>query len=110
MKYVIVLVLGAVLIGVTGSMVISGSQPAHTQSGSPIFVKTTQTYPIAPGVWYPQNGAIPDKPVRYYRARCFPGCHKGSKHGLYPDELLNMRPIFPTSTFPAHLSTVKNAE
>jgi hypothetical protein len=30
--------------------------------------------------------------------RCWPGCHRGSSHGKYPDKPLNMNPIFPTST------------
>lgn len=55
-------------------------------------------YPVAPGVWYPGQGPLPEKPVRYYRARCWPGCHSGSSHGMYPDRPLNMQPIFPTST------------
>ncbi|MBW2018043.1 MAG: hypothetical protein JRJ01_14600 [Deltaproteobacteria bacterium] len=61
-------------------------------------------YPIAPGVWYPGDGAIPDKPMRYYRIRCWPGCHSGSPHGLYPDRDLGMKPIFPTSTVPGKAS------
>ena len=59
---------------------------------------TARVYPIAPGVWYPGQGPLPEKPVRYYRARCWPGCHRGSSHGMYPDKPLNMEPIFPTST------------
>ncbi len=55
--------------------------------------------PIAPGVWYPGSGPLPDKPMRYYRVRCFPGCHTGSKYGAFPDTpLKGDRPIFPTST------------
>jgi hypothetical protein len=57
-----------------------------------------RVYPIAPGVWYPGDGPIPEHPVRYYRVRCWPGCHRGSSHGKYPDKPLNMKPIFPTST------------
>ena len=55
-------------------------------------------YPIAAGIWYPSDGPIPDKPVRYYRVRCWPGCHSGSALGMYPDERLDDKPIFPTST------------
>ncbi len=54
-------------------------------------------YPIAPGVWYPGD-PLPEKPMRYYRVRCFPGCHRGSSYGKYPDEPLKVDPIFPTST------------
>ena len=60
--------------------------------------KEARVYPIAPGVWYPGDGPLPDKPVRYYRVRCWPGCHTGSSHGMYPKEKLNYSPIWPTST------------
>jgi hypothetical protein len=58
--------------------------------------------PIAPGVWYPTDGPVPEKPMRYYRVRCWPGCHKGTPYGKYPDKSLKMDPIFPTSTVPGH--------
>jgi hypothetical protein len=56
-----------------------------------------RVYPIAPGVWYPGE-PLPEKPMRYYRVRCWPGCHRGSSYGMYPDVPLNMKPIFPTRT------------
>jgi hypothetical protein len=59
--------------------------------------QTHRVYPVAPGVWYPGD-SLPEKPMRYYRVRCWPGCHRGSSHGKYPNEPLNMEPIFPTST------------
>lgn len=62
-----------------------------------VSTKVDRVYPIAPGVWYPGDGALPDNPVRYYRVRCWPGCHRGSAYGKYPDKSLNMKPIFPTS-------------
>jgi hypothetical protein len=71
---------------------------AATPSAAPASSATARVYPIAPGVWYPGQGPLPEKPVRYYRARCWPGCHHGSTHGMYPDKPLNMEPIFPTST------------
>jgi hypothetical protein len=57
-------------------------------------------YPIAAGVWYPGDGEIPEKPMRYYRARCWPGCHVGSsKYGMFPETDLEAdHPIWPTST------------
>ncbi|NIO04158.1 MAG: hypothetical protein GTN74_05945 [Proteobacteria bacterium] len=58
---------------------------------------TSRVYPIAPGVWYPGQ-PLPEKPIRYYRVRCWPGCHRGSSFGKYPREPLNMTPIFPTAT------------
>lgn len=55
--------------------------------------------PLAAGVWYPQNGALPEKPMRYYRVRCWPGCHTGSSLGKYSQKPLRMdTPIFHTST------------
>ena len=55
--------------------------------------------PIAAGTWYPQDGPLPDRPMRYYRARCWPGCHVGSSFGMYPDEPLeDDMPIHMTST------------
>ncbi len=59
--------------------------------------ETSRVYPIAPGVWYPGQ-PLPEKPIRYYRVRCWPGCHRGSSFGKYPNEPLNMTPIFPTAT------------
>lgn len=70
-------------------------------------MKNERVYPIAPGVWYPQDGPIPEKPVRYYRVRCFPGCHKGTKYGMYPDEALGYMPIFPTSAIPGTHPEIK---
>ena len=55
-------------------------------------------YPIAPGVYYPHYDEVPEHPVRYYRARCWPGCHSGSSHGLYPERTLGYSPVFMTST------------
>ncbi len=54
--------------------------------------------PIASGVYYPSDGDVPEHPVRYYRIRCWPGCHSGSSYGRYPDMDLNEQPIYPTST------------
>jgi len=54
--------------------------------------------PIAPGVYYPHYDEVPEHPVRYYRVRCWPGCHSGSTHGKYPDRKLNYSPVFMTST------------
>ena len=60
----------------------------------------TWEIPIAAGVWYPGDGDIPEKPMRYYRARCWPGCHVGSsKYGMFPEtDLEKDHPIWPTST------------
>ncbi len=84
----------------TAALVCAGSASADVDSA-----KVTWRYPIAPGVWYPGDGPLPEKPVRYYRARCWPGCHRGSPYGKYPDKRLGMEPIFPTSTVPGSAST-----
>ncbi len=36
--------------------------------------KAPRQYPIAAGVWYPGE-PVPTKARRYYRVRCWPGCH-----------------------------------
>ena len=64
--------------------------------------KPSWEIPIAAGVWYPTDGEIPDHPMRYYRVRCWPGCHTGSSYGKYPDKVLNDTPIFPTSAASSH--------
>jgi len=69
---------------------------AQKPASAPVASAEAQcVYPIAPGVWYPGD-PLPEQPMRYYRVRCFPGCHRGSSYGKYPDEPLNMKPIFPT--------------
>jgi hypothetical protein len=92
-----------ILLGIALLVIVSGlSTLAHTGDESKVTPTTaseaTQIYPIAPGVWYPGCGELPEKPIRYYRVRCWPGCHRGSSHGKYPDIPLNMNPVFPTST------------
>lgn len=56
-----------------------------TATVHPEVSKVPRVYPIAPGVWYPGQ-ALPEKPFRYYRIRCWPGCHHASPYGMYPDE------------------------
>ena len=45
-----------------------------TATPHPEVTKTPRVYPIAPGVWYPGQ-PLPKKAFRYYRMRCWPGCH-----------------------------------
>ena len=71
--------------------------PSESTSTRQVSVEEAGGYPIAPGVWYPGE-PMPEKPMRYYRVRCWPGCHRGSSYGKYPDVPLNMQPIFPTRT------------
>jgi hypothetical protein len=62
----------------------------------------TWEVPIAAGIWYPTDGPVPEHPVRYYRIRCWPGCHTGSSYGLHPKTPLADKPIWPTSTIDVH--------
>jgi len=68
---------------------------------STVAQETERVYPIAPGVWYPGQ-PMPEKPMRYYRVRCWPGCHTGSDFGKYPTKSLNMKPLHQTSALRAH--------
>jgi hypothetical protein len=108
MKYFLVIITSLfILISIGWAMQTSSDATAlaaqearesDTTTSKPAASSTARVYPIAPGVWYPGQGPLPEKPMRYYRARCWPGCHRGSSHGMYPDKPLNMEPIFPTST------------
>lgn len=97
MKYVIVILamLSFIFIGANSGKTDVNSSATNTDNSE-------MEYPIAAGVWYPQNGPIPDKPMRYYRVRCWPGCHTGSALGKYPAKTLMDKPIYPTSTVKAH--------
>ena len=97
MKYVIVTLamVSFIFIGASAGRADVKSSAANTD-------KSEREYPIAAGIWYPQDGPIPDKPMRYYRVRCWPGCHTGSALGKYPEKPLTDKPIYPTSTVKAH--------
>jgi len=102
MKNVLVILLASLFLGTVAMMAAAGeSKQAETPPlsvGGEESQAGDRVYPIAPGIWYPGEGPIPEKPVRYYRVRCWPGCHSGSSHGMYPDSELDYDPIFPTST------------
>lgn len=102
MKYILIF-LSFVLLMVFPTILLVASHAQVDQSSAgkeavPPVQQPTWEYPIAAGVWYPTDGALPEKPVRYYRVRCWPGCHSGSTLGKYPDKTLEDKPIFPTST------------
>ena len=65
------------------------SEPAAnavpTPTATPASAIAPRKYPIAAGVWYPGQ-PLPEKPFRYYRVRCWPGCHHGSRYAKYPNE------------------------
>ena len=100
MKYCMIFIVSMCLAISVVTIVQTGDKPAHSKDSKEIKTKIAHVYPVAPGVWYPGDGVLPEKPVRYYRARCWPGCHSGSPYGKYPHKPLNMKPIFPTSTVP----------
>lgn len=97
------------LAGVALSIDQTTSAQSAAASPSADAEKTERVYPIAPGVWYPGQ-PMPEKPIRYYRVRCWPGCHSGSPYGKYPNRPLHMRPIFPTSTVPIRTADTRKAE
>jgi hypothetical protein len=96
---IVLIITGAVALGLSDDQSETTGQNLATNKST--STEATRVYPIAPGVWYPGQ-PMPEKPIRYYRVRCWPGCHTGSPHGKYPNKPLNMKPIFPTSTVPVH--------
>ena len=106
MKYIIILlslILLSVFVGifpVTGT--VSVSTPKNETNTNQTAEQPSWEIPIAAGVWYPTDGPVPQQPMRYYRVRCWPGCHTGSSYGKYPAKPLNDKPIYPTSTVNAH--------
>jgi hypothetical protein len=89
LTFFIVFSMGVTLIGIAAT---ASEKPAENKSPA-------WEIPVAAGVWYPGDGEIPEKPMRYYRARCFPGCHVGSRYGMFPNTPLESdAPIWPTST------------
>ena len=106
MKPIVALFSVAILVTFAGLLAIGGNSPADaTDSGNKLqgsSEKPAWEIPIVAGVWYPTDGRVPDNPMRYYRVRCWPGCHTGSSYGKYPQKNLNDTPIFPTSAAGAH--------
>ena len=100
MKYLLILLTFVFFVGLAttlGADDQADSNVAGAGISSTISAESGRVYPIAPGVWYPGD-PLPEKPMRYYRVRCWPGCHRGSSHGMYPEVPLDMKPIYPTST------------
>ena len=103
MKYFIILVSCMILVGFVGLLSVMGSntQGSEQTAAAPSH-EVTWEVPIAAGIYYPSDGRVPENPVRYYRVRCWPGCHTGSSLGKYPEKALNDKPIYPTSTIDGH--------
>jgi hypothetical protein len=114
MKYLLSVVILIFLIIISGFMITgcSKSPPVvETETVSSHHQKTEKQrstlvvtlerpstdYPIAPGIYYPWNEEQEEVPVRYYRVRCWPGCHSGSSIGLHPDKKLDHLPVYMTS-------------
>lgn len=101
MKYLVVFFSLLFLLTALAVVGFSSDQTTTTKPvvASPAAVAkgTERVYPIAPGIWYPGQ-PMPEKPIRYYRIRCWPGCHSGSDYGKYPHKPLKMKPIYQTST------------
>jgi hypothetical protein len=106
MKPIIFLVSCLFLVSVVGLLPVFGSHTAGLKNSQDNAggsqEKITWEVPIAPGIYYPGDAQVPDHPVRYYRVRCWPGCHTGSSLGKYPAKALKDTPIFPTSTIDGH--------
>ena len=101
-KYILIF-LSFVLVVVSAGILLVASHAQVDQSSAgkeaaQSVRQPTWEYPVAAGVWYPTDGALPEKPMRYYRVRCWPGCHSGSTLGKYPDKTLKDKPIWATST------------
>ena len=109
MKSIIISILFMFLVVFIGFYPVMGSSPGDSKdaqkSSAGNAAEITWEVPIAAGVWYPSDGAVPENPVRYYRVRCWPGCHTGSSLGKYPDKTLHDKPIWPTSTVNGHIDT-----
>jgi hypothetical protein len=112
MKYLAsVFILGLVIIhgGSVGWVEETQETVSEPIVASQASQEASWVYPIAPGVWYPGD-PLPEKAMRYYRVRCWPGCHRGSSHGMYPEKPLNMKPIFPTGTIDLSPTLSEDAE
>ncbi|MBW2443153.1 MAG: hypothetical protein JRH12_21960 [Deltaproteobacteria bacterium] len=114
MKNAIILLVLIFLSVFAGILPVTGNAPVTQKGNKENEVKTVEQpaweIPIAAGVWYPTDGAVPEKPIRYYRVRCWPGCHTGSSLGKYPHKTLNDKPIWPTSTVKANSTESSNKE
>lgn len=114
MKTVIILVACVLLVVFAGLLPVMGSNTQGAKGSESNAAGTSQQVtwevPIAAGIYYPSDGPVPEKPMRYYRVRCWPGCHTGSSLGKYPDKALNGKPIFPTSTIDGHTGAAASKE
>ncbi|MBD3305314.1 hypothetical protein GF339_03050 [candidate division KSB3 bacterium] len=102
MRHLVICAVVITLLAAVGVVAQTQEQPIASEEKSaatpvatdPEVITAPRKYPIAAGVWYPGQ-PLPEKPFRYYRIRCWPGCHHNSEYGKYPD-----RP----TTSPVHAS------
>jgi hypothetical protein len=66
MKYLIPFFASILLIMSAVTIVRTENRTATIPESADVKTKTSLDYPIAPGVWYPGDGALPKNPVRYY--------------------------------------------
>lgn len=105
--YSLLIVLMVICVGAVNTL----SAPEMAKSPSPEMAKAHEDtvdweIPLTAGVYYPHKGEASQPEMRYYRVRCWPGCHVGSDKGMYPDyPLVDDKPIFPTST----INNMRNA-
>jgi len=114
MKTIIILTSCVSLVLCAGLLPVMGSNTQGAKGSEAVAVdpaeQVTWEVPIAAGTYYPSDGPVPDTPVRYYRVRCWPGCHTGSSLGKYPAKKLDDKPIFPTSTVSGHAGMAPSKE
>ena len=114
MKYAIILLSSLFLAIFAATLPVTGSAPVAQTQTEEKAARAAELpdweVPIAAGVWYPSDGKVPPRPMRYYRVRCWPGCHTGSSLGKYPHKTLRDKPIWPTSTVDAHSKGVSQSE
>ena len=87
-------------IGVEAETIPSHQQETEKQRSTLVIhlEHPSTDYPIAPGIYYPWDEEQEEIYVRYYRVRCWPGCHSGSSVGLHPDKKLDHLPAYMTSS------------
>jgi hypothetical protein len=98
MKYAVVSIVTLSLFASAALISIAGTDGKSAPAAAKDCARVDWEVPIAAGTYYPSDGEVPDHPVRYYRVRCWPGCHVGSSYGMFPDIALETKPIYPTST------------
>lgn len=100
LQYSLLIILLVVCVSVVNTFSASElAKPASTDMAQAHGETVDWEIPLTAGVYYPHKGEVSQADMRYYRVRCWPGCHVGSDKGMYPTyPLVRDKPIFPTST------------